>query len=119
MFPHSDSVIAFGLMRHQELQAENLQVCRAMAAVLSRPAQSATPRQTRNWMRSILIRMGTALQAEENSSRCRSSTPLMVWRLGIAKRRSPHLEACGQAELNDGASVPRGLAWHEPGGSAP
>ena len=64
MLPHPDSVIAFGLMRHQELQAENLQVRRAMAAVPSRPAQLGVVRRMRSWVGSVLIRLGTALQAE-------------------------------------------------------
>ena len=39
MFPHPDSVIALGIMRHQELQAEIIQVRRAMTAVTARPAR--------------------------------------------------------------------------------
>ena len=64
MFSHPDSVIAFGLMRHQELQAENLQMRRALAAAASRQAQSSVLRTTRIWVGTVLIRLGTLLQAE-------------------------------------------------------
>ena len=45
MLSHPDSVIAFGLMRHQELQAETLQLRRAMAAlpISPRTARAAVP----------------------------------------------------------------------------
>ena len=64
MFPHPDSVIALGIMRHQELQAETIQMRRAMNAVTSRPAQPGLARRTRAWVGSVLVRTGTSLQAE-------------------------------------------------------
>jgi hypothetical protein len=64
MLSHPDSVIAFGVMRHQELQAENVQMRRALAAVASRPAQRGVLRTTRTRLGVVLIRLGTSLQAE-------------------------------------------------------
>ena len=64
MLPHPDSVIALALMRHQELQAENVQVRRALTAVASRPAQRGVLRTTRTRLGVVLIRLGTSLQAE-------------------------------------------------------
>jgi hypothetical protein len=64
MLPHPDSVIAFGLIRHQELQAENLRVRIARTAVLSRPVQPEGMRRMRSWMGSVLIRVGISLRAE-------------------------------------------------------
>jgi hypothetical protein len=64
MLSHPDSVIALGILRHQELQAENLRVRRAMAAVPSRPGQPGVLSRTRAWVSSILIRVGISLQAE-------------------------------------------------------
>ncbi len=64
MLPHPDSVIALGILRHQELQAENLRVRRAMAAVPSRPAQPWVLRRMRTRAGSVLIQMGTFLQVE-------------------------------------------------------
>jgi hypothetical protein len=64
MLPHPDSVIAFGHMRHRELQAENLQGRRAMAAVPSSAARLGLGGQMRFWAGAVLIRLGTALRAE-------------------------------------------------------
>jgi hypothetical protein len=62
MFPDPDSVIAFGLMRHHELQAETVQVRKAMAALACRPAQPRRVRSRRTWVGSVFVRIGTALQ---------------------------------------------------------
>ena len=64
MLPHPDSVVAFGLIRHQELQAENLQVRRAMTAVSSRPTQPGVLSRMRTRAGSVLIQMGISLQVE-------------------------------------------------------
>ena len=64
MFPHPDSVVAFGNLRHQELQAENIRVRRAMAAVPSLPAQPGVLSRTRTRLGSVLIRMGTSLHVQ-------------------------------------------------------
>ena len=64
MLSHPDSVIAFGLIRHQELQAETLQLRRAIAAVASRPAQPGVLHTTRTRVGAVLIQLGTSLQAE-------------------------------------------------------
>jgi hypothetical protein len=64
MISHPNSVIAFELMRHQELQAENIQVRRALAAAAPRPAQPAVLRRARVWAGAVLVRLGTTLQAE-------------------------------------------------------
>jgi hypothetical protein len=64
MLSHPNSVIALGIVRHQELQAENARVRIAMTAVVPRRLQ---PRAL-SWMRirlgSVLIRTGAWLQAE-------------------------------------------------------
>ena len=73
---HPDTVIAFGLMRHQELQAENLQVRRAMAAGPSSSAQLGVVRRMRSSVGSVLIRLGTALRAE-------------LWELGAPSKAFP------------------------------
>jgi hypothetical protein len=65
MFPHPDSVIAFGLTRHQELQAETLQLRRVMAAVPCRPAPLRLLCRWRTWVGAVLVRKGTALQPEK------------------------------------------------------
>jgi hypothetical protein len=64
MFPHPDSVIALGIIMHHELQAETIQMRRAMNAVTSRPAQPGLVRRTRAWMGSVFVRIGISLQAE-------------------------------------------------------
>ena len=56
------TVIEFGLMHHQELQAENQQVRRAMAAPAPFPAFPGVVRRTRIWLSVVLIRLGTWLQ---------------------------------------------------------
>jgi hypothetical protein len=64
MPPHPDSVIAFGLMHHQELQAENLRMRSAIAAVSSSGPRPRIVRRMQSWVGSVLIQMGTALQVE-------------------------------------------------------
>ena len=44
------TVIEFGLMHHQELQAENQQVRRVMAAPAPFPAFPGVVRRTRSWL---------------------------------------------------------------------
>jgi hypothetical protein len=78
MLSHPDSVIAFGIMRHQELQAENIQGRTAMAAVASRPAQPGVLHTTRIWVGTVLIRLGTSLQAEAREP----SAPREAFRAG-------------------------------------
>lgn len=56
--PHS--VVAFGFMRHEELQAETRQIQRAMAC---RPAHPGVVRRLRTWVGSAMIRLGTTLQS--------------------------------------------------------
>ena len=80
MLPHPDSVLAFGLIRHQELQAENLQVRRAMTAVPSRPVQPGIVRRMKSWMGSAFIRMGTSLQAETGEP----GAPLGAFHVGVS-----------------------------------
>jgi hypothetical protein len=80
MLPHPDSVVAFGLIRHQELQAENLRVRRAMTAVPSRPVQPGVLSRTRGWVGSVLIRMGTSLQVETREP----SAPLGMFHSGVS-----------------------------------
>ena len=80
MLSHPDSVIALGILRHQELQAENLQVRRAMAAVPSRPAQPGVLSRMRTWVGSILIRMGTSLQVETREP----GAPLKAFHAGVS-----------------------------------
>jgi hypothetical protein len=64
MLPHPDSVIAFGLMRHEELQAENLHLRRAIATQPSCAVQVGVKCRLRFWLGADLIRLGTALQVE-------------------------------------------------------
>ena len=64
MLSHPDSVIAFGLLRHQELQAENIRIRKANAAVPSPAAQLGALRRIRSWLSLVFIRMGTSLQVE-------------------------------------------------------
>ena len=64
MLSHPDSVIAFGLMRHQELQAENIRIRKANAAVPDPAPQRGALRRIRSWLSLVLIRMGTTLQVE-------------------------------------------------------
>jgi hypothetical protein len=53
------TVIEFGLMHHQELQDENQQVRRVMAAPAPFPASPGVVRRTRSWLSVVLIRLGT------------------------------------------------------------
>jgi hypothetical protein len=57
--PHS--VIEFGLMRHQELQAEVHQMQRAMATGPSHPVLPDIVSRLKAWVGAALIRLGTAL----------------------------------------------------------
>ena len=58
------TVIEFGLMHHQELQDENQQVARAMAAPAPFPAFPGVVRRMRSWLSVVMIRLGTWLQGE-------------------------------------------------------
>jgi hypothetical protein len=64
MFSHPDSDIALGIVRHQELQAENVKLRLAMAAVAPRLHQPGVLNRTRIRLGSVLIRMGTSLHAQ-------------------------------------------------------
>jgi hypothetical protein len=58
------TVIEFGLMHHQELQAENQQVRRAMAAPAPFPAFPGVVRRARSWLSVAMVRLGTWRQGE-------------------------------------------------------
>ena len=58
------TVIEFGLMHHQELQAENQQVRRVMAAPAPFPAFPGVVRRTRSWLSVVMVRLGTWRQGE-------------------------------------------------------
>ena len=64
MFPHPDSVVALGILRHQELQAENVKLRLAMAAVAPRLQLPGVVNRTRTRLGSVLIRMGTSLDVQ-------------------------------------------------------
>ena len=65
MLSNPNSVIALGILRHQELQAENAKVRMAMAAVAPRLDQSGgVLSRMRTRLGSILIRMGTSLHVQ-------------------------------------------------------
>jgi hypothetical protein len=80
MLSHPDSVIGLGILRHQELQAENLRVRRAMAAIPFRPTQPGILRRTRTRAGSVLIRIGTSLQVETREP----GVPLDTFHLGVS-----------------------------------
>jgi hypothetical protein len=79
MLPQPHSVIAFGIMRHQDIQAENIRVRLAMTAVASRQAPGL-PRRARAWVGSALIRIGTCLLAEQRDS----ARPRAAFRAGVS-----------------------------------
>lgn len=58
------TVIEFGLIHHQELQAENQQVRLAKAVPASFPALPGVVRRTRNWLSAVMVRLGTWLQGK-------------------------------------------------------
>jgi hypothetical protein len=80
MLSHPDSVIALGILRHQELQAESLRERRVMVAVSSRPAQPGVLNRMRTRAGSILIRVGTSLQVESREP----GAPRKAFQAGIS-----------------------------------
>jgi hypothetical protein len=80
MLPHPDSVIALGILRHQELQAENLRERRVRAAVSSRPSQPGVLNRMRTRAGSILVRVGISLQVETREP----AAPLDAFHAGIS-----------------------------------
>jgi len=76
MHSHPDSVVALGTVRHQELQAENVKLRLAMAAVAPRLHHPGVLNRTRIRLGSVLIRMGTSLHAQvQNGERNATREP--------------------------------------------
>ena len=82
MLSHPNSVIALGNVRHQELQAENVKLRLAMAAVAPRLEQPGVLNRTRTRLGSVLIRMGTSVHGQVENRE--PGAPLETFHAGVS-----------------------------------